>query len=90
MSELNEKTKVAMPIASWWHLLIIVGTILFAYFGMKGDISAALGQSQRNQTEIVEMRQKIDALRMDQAEIKSGLGYFRQQYEQDKKREGYR
>lgn len=90
MKAITDQTKVALPIASWWHLAIVVGTIVGVYIAMRGDISAAITQSEHNAQELIMLRDRISDQRYEILKIQEGLGYFRQQYEADRKREGLR
>lgn len=83
MPDLNEKTKVSLPAASWWHLLIIVATIIWWGAAIKHSIDAtqetatrALDQSLRNDGE-------IRKLEMDVSVFHRQYEDFNRQYELD-------
>lgn len=74
--EITEKTKVAIRVTSWWHLIILVATIV--WWGLEIKISvdnatataaSALDQSKQNDS-------ALRAIQMD-------LKVFHQKYEDD-------
>lgn len=82
----SEKTKIALTVSSWYHVLVIVGVMFAIYFGLRQDVSMAIASGAKNAEDLRSAQQSIMEMRLDVQSIKDNVLYFRQQYETDMKR----
>lgn len=85
-SPLTEKTQISLTISSWWHVVIIVGTIIACYFGLQAKTDEALSMSRDTAAKQAILSDQLHGLQMNIQSITDNVKYFREQYERDKGR----
>lgn len=83
---ITEKSVVKLTISSWFHVVVILATIVGIYFAIRNDVSLAIAQSNQNAQDLKAAQQSIVDMRMDVRAVKDNVDWFRQQYERDMSR----
>lgn len=80
---LTEKSSIKLTISSWYHVIVILGTIIGLYFAVRGDVQAAVTIGSQNAQDLKNAQESIVQMRMDIRRVSDNVDWFRQQYERD-------
>jgi hypothetical protein len=83
LPNITEKTSVKLTISSWYHVTVILATIIGLYFAVRTDVQAAVSLGSQNATELKNAQENIIQMRMDIRRVSDNVDWFRQQYERD-------
>lgn len=76
---ISERTRVSITLSSWWHIVLVITTIMFWGFEIKDAIDKDREQSQQNHTDILKIQEEIQLMQRD-------LAIFHTKYEDDMNR----
>lgn len=80
---LTDKSTIKLTISSWYHVLVILGTIIGLYFAVRSDVQAAVSLGVSNADQLKAAQESIIQMRMDIRRVSDNVDWFRQQYERD-------
>lgn len=80
---LGEATRIQLSVSSWFHVILLIITIVSCYFGLQASISNALQQTAKNTADIVAVQTEQVTMKMQVQQILDDLKYFHSQYNDD-------
>ena len=80
---ISEKSTIKLTISSWYHVLVILATIIGLYFAVRTDVQAAVTLGSQNAQDLKNAQESIIQMRMDIRRVSDNVDWFRQQYERD-------
>lgn len=83
-NEIDNQTKISLPISSWYQVMVVIGTILFCYFSLKSDLSSTTVQTNKNAQDFVNLQGQFFDMKLNLNEISSDLKYLRKSIEKER------
>jgi len=80
-SEIDEQTRVSLPVSSWYQVIIVIGTVLFCYFSLKAELGSTTMQTNKNAQDLANLQEQFFDLKLELISISSDLKFLRNSVE---------